>query len=86
MSASSYLSGFAGLPRRVADRISPDTAPCCIGYSFTFEHREGIRFRDDGRGCQLWYLGEDDHRRAHSEADTEHVIVDWRTMRARFGR
>lgn len=86
MSATTYLSGFAGLLRRWADRISPKTAPRSIGSSFTFEHREGIRFRDDGKGCPLWYLGEDDYRRADAEADTEHAIVDWATMQARFGR
>jgi hypothetical protein len=39
-------------------------------WSFTFEPGEGIRFRDDGKGCDLWYLGELNYVRAHSEADT----------------
>lgn len=56
--------------RRLADRIDPDGAPRAIGWSFTFERGEGIRFRDDRRGCRLWYLGElDDREKAHTEAD-----------------
>lgn len=81
MSTKSYLAGFAGLLRRWADRLSYETAPRAIGWSFTFEDRVGIRFREDGRGCPLWYLGEDDHERAHEEADTTHVRVDWQTLK-----
>lgn len=80
MTADDYLSGFSGLLRRIADRIDHKGAPKAIGMSFTYEHREGIRFRDDGKGCPLWYLGEADYRRAHTEADTDHIIVDWPTM------
>lgn len=80
MSSKSYLAGFAGLLRRCADRISPESAPRSLGHSFTFEDREGIRFRDDQRGCPLWYLGEDDYEQAHTEADTRHARMDWRTM------
>ncbi|GAA0719433.1 hypothetical protein Drose_05755 [Dactylosporangium roseum] len=80
MSSGTYLSGFAGLLRRWADRISPETAPRGPVASFTFEHEEGIRFRDDGRGCPLWYLGDADYERAHTEANTRHVRVDWRSM------
>lgn len=70
MSAPNYLSGLSSLLRRIADRIDYAGAPRALGaYSFTFERGEGIRFRDDGRGCPLWYLGEDDYRRAHDEAD-----------------
>lgn len=79
---------FAYWMRKWADRIDHRGAPRYVGWSFTFEDREGIRFRDDGRGCPLWYLGEDDHERAHTEADTDHMIVDWASdpLRARFGR
>lgn len=63
--------------RRIADRIDHRGAPKALGWSFTFEDKQGIRFRDDGRGCRLWYLGDDDYTRAHSEADTDHAIVDW---------
>lgn len=81
MSAKTYLAGFAGLLRRWADRISPATAPRAIHWSFTFEDRESVWFREDGKGCPLWYLGEDDYERAHDEADTAHIRVDWKTMR-----
>ncbi len=80
MKRRSYLAGFAGLLRRWADRISYETAPRAIGWSFTFEDGEGIRFRVYGKGCPLWYLGEDDHERAHTEADTAHVRVDWQNL------
>jgi hypothetical protein len=72
--------------RCYADRIDPAGAPRAIGWSFTYENRQGVVFRDDGRGCPLWYLGTDDHERAHAEADTEHMIVNWRNGTARFGR
>ncbi len=39
--------------RRFADRIDHDNAPRYTGYSFTFERREGIRFRYDGQGCPV---------------------------------
>lgn len=75
-----YLSGFAGLLRRIADRIDPAGAPRATGRSFTFELHEGIRFRDDGRGCPLWYLGEADYLRAHDESDTGAPRVDWASI------
>jgi hypothetical protein len=56
--------------RCLADRIDPDGA-----------HREGIRFRDDGKGCPLWYLGRDSYERAHAEADKrgdrERAVMYW---------
>lgn len=65
-----YLTGCAGLLRRIADRIDRKGAPKSMGsYSFTFERGEGLRVRRDGRGCPLWYLGDDDYERAHTEAD-----------------
>lgn len=66
-----------------ADRIDYRGTPGAIGWSFTFENREGIRFRDDGKGCRLWHLGDDDYQRAHTEADTEHFQIDWAGMRCR---
>ena len=68
--------------RRLADRIDYAGAPKGMSYSFTFEDRVGIRFRADGRGCPLWYLGDADFERAHNEADTEHARVDWSTLTA----
>jgi hypothetical protein len=56
--------------RKWADRMDYDGAPKRMtGCSFTFEPFEGIRFRDDRRGCPLWYLGDSDYGRAFSEAD-----------------
>lgn len=70
--------------RRIADRIDDDGAPRATSWSFTFENREGIRFREDGRGCRLWYLGRTDYERAHTEADTRHARVDWEAMTADY--
>ena len=51
--------------RRIADRIDYAGAPKAIGWSFTLEQGEGIRFTHDLRGCPLWYLGDVDYERAH---------------------
>lgn len=75
-----YLRGFPGLLRRIADRLDYAGAPKHTDHSFTFEHGEGIRFRDDGRGCPLWHLGDDDYARAHAEADKPTPKIDWKTM------
>lgn len=63
--------------RFLADRIDPDGGPRAISWSFTFEPDTGIKFRDDRRGCPLWYLGEASYQRAHDESDAEHVQIDW---------
>jgi hypothetical protein len=63
----------ARLARRLrwwADRLDPAGAPRRLGYSFTFERNEGIRFRDDGRGCWLWRVGDADYDRAFTEANS----------------
>lgn len=72
--------------RKMADRLDYAGAPRRVSWSFTIEHNEGVRFRDDGKGCPLWHLGDADYERAHAEADTEHMIVDWANGTARFGR
>jgi hypothetical protein len=54
--------------RKWADRMDPDGAPRYIGFSYTFERYRGIVFREDGRGCRLWYLGEKDHDRAWADS------------------
>jgi hypothetical protein len=56
--------------RTWADRIDYRGAPRYTHWSFTFEAGEGVRFRDDKRGCPIAYLGQDDYARAHAEADT----------------
>lgn len=55
--------------RRLADRLDYAGAPKAIGWSFTIERGRGIVFREDERGCRLWYLGDDQYLRAHAEAD-----------------
>lgn len=50
--------------------LDPDGAPRCTGLTFTFEWKKGTVMREDGRGCPLWYLGTDDYRKAHADADT----------------
>jgi hypothetical protein len=57
---------FAGWPRKWADRIDHVGAP---KYTSTFETGEGIRFRDDDKGCPLTYYGDADYERAYDEAD-----------------
>lgn len=68
--------------RKWADRIDYRGAPRALGYRFTFEDGEGIRFRHDGKGCRLWYLGMDDYEKAHDEADSAAVAyqhdLSWR--------
>lgn len=77
-----YLKGFPGFLRRVADRLDDKGAPKGMSLSFTFELGEGIRIRDDGKGCPLWYLGDEDYERAHAESDSyraqaeRHAMVD----------
>lgn len=66
--------------RRLAERVDPDGAPRGGGYSFTFENGIGIVFREDGRGCPLWYLSKADYERAHDEADSMHTTINWQTM------
>lgn len=56
--------------RRLADRIDYAGAPKYASpYSFTFEERRGIVFRDDGRGCPLVYLSDAERQRAYDESD-----------------
>lgn len=56
--------------RTWADRIDRRGAPRAMSYTFTPETGEGIRFRENGKGCRLWYLGEDSYDKAHTEADS----------------
>lgn len=54
--------------RYAADRIDRRGAPKATSMTFTFEERTGVVVRDDGRGCRLWYLGDDSYEKAHDEA------------------
>ena len=56
--------------RRWADRIDYLGAPRLLNWTFTLEAGEGIRFRMDGRGCRLAYLGVAEYEKAHAEADS----------------
>ena len=54
--------------RRLADRIDHDGAPKVTNWTFTFELGNGLVFRQDGRGCPVAYLGDDEFEKAHSGA------------------
>jgi hypothetical protein len=60
---------IAGRLRRLADRIDYRGAPKLMHWSFTWEDGEGLKFRNDGRGCRLAYLGDAEYERALAEAD-----------------
>lgn len=55
--------------RKWADRLDYQGAPKRTHLSFTFENRQGIKVRQDAKGCPLWYYGKADYERAHVEAD-----------------
>ena len=61
---------IAAFLRYLADRIDHGGAPKYTHWSFTFETRRGLVFRDDGKGCPGAYLGDAAYERAHSEADS----------------
>lgn len=67
-----------------ADLIDRAGAPKVMsGWSFTFEDYEGIRFREDGWGCRLAYIGDANYKRAHTESDTaEQTRRDEEKLRA----
>lgn len=60
---------LARLLRVVADRIDHYGAPKATDLTFTIEKGTGLKVRNDGRGCRLWYYGNDQYDRAHIEAD-----------------
>ena len=71
------MNGWARMRQRLAyrlrtyaDRLDDRGAPKRMGSSFTYETGEGIRIRDDGKGCPLYYYGEVDLERAHAESDS----------------
>lgn len=71
------------LLRRWADRIDPAHAPTPTGWSYTHEKRgprdTHLVWREDGRGCPVWYIGDGDLNRSFTEADS-----DWRTANERL--
>lgn len=66
--ANPFRGRIADLLRKYADRLDHAGAPKAMYVRFTFEDHVGIVFRDDGRGCRLWYFGDQDYERAHTEA------------------
>lgn len=68
------MKRFATILRRLADRIDHAGAPKLTHWSFTFELGRGLVFRDDGKGCRVAYLGDDEYDRAHQESDTMSAI------------
>jgi hypothetical protein len=54
--------------RRLADRIDHHGAPKVTNWTFTFELGRGLVFRQDGRGCPVAYLSDDELEKAHAEA------------------
>jgi hypothetical protein len=54
--------------RRLADQIDHHGAPKVTNWTFTFELGRGLVFRQDGRGCPVAYLGDDEFEKAHAEA------------------
>lgn len=74
------MKRLAAVLRRVADRIDRQGAPKAMSYSFTFERNRGIVFNSEHRGCRLWYLGDADYERAHSEALNPAPRVNWEAL------
>ncbi len=59
---------LADFLRKWADRIDYRGAPKAMGCYFTFELGKGLVFNQDRSGCRLWYYGEEDYLKAHSES------------------
>lgn len=64
------LPRIADWLRKMADRMDHHGAPKATHWHFTFERGKGLRFNEEGRGCRVWYYGDDDYERAHDEALT----------------
>jgi hypothetical protein len=63
-------SGIGAFLRKWADRIDHHGAPKLTHWTFTFEKYRGLVFREDGRGCRVAYLGNEEYEKAHTEADS----------------
>lgn len=74
------MGALAQWLRRLADRLDHAGAPKLMSWSFTFEEYEGIRFREDGKGCPLAYLGDASYERAHAEADRPPPRIPWEAL------
>jgi hypothetical protein len=71
---------FARWLRNLADRIDYEGAPRLTHWTWTFELREGVRFREDGRGCRVAYLGDGEYEKAHAQADNPPPRVNWKAL------
>ncbi len=60
---------FAQWLRTMADRIDWYGAPKAMSFYFTIERRRGIVLNDQGRGCRLWYYGNSEYDKAHTQAE-----------------
>lgn len=80
MKRETWRQRFGWWLRMLGDRVSPDTGPRGMSYSFTFETGKGVVLHEGERqGCPLWYMQED-YDRAHDEADTQHPVVLWERL------
>jgi hypothetical protein len=68
---------LAEVLRRIADRIDYAGAPKALGLCFTFEPHRGLVINDRGTGCRLWYLGDQEYEKAHSEAGGDLPSPRW---------
>ena len=84
------MKRLARLLRDFADRIDRDGAPKLTHWTWTFELGRGAVFREDGRGCRVAYLGDEEYEKAHTQSDRPPPRVDWKALdtskRRRFGR
>jgi len=73
--------------RKYADRIDWAGAPKLTHWTFTIENGRGVVFREDGKGCRIAYLGNDEYERAHSDADNgiDLSALPWRREGRRHG-
>jgi hypothetical protein len=71
--------------RKKADRLDNAGAPKRTSWHFTFEEGWGLVFNDRGRGCPLWYVGDDSFRLAHDHAGDygKPEDVEWVTLGTR---
>jgi len=55
--------------RGLAERLDYAGTPKGTHWTFTFEPGVGVRWREDGRGCRVWYLNDAQYVLAHTQAD-----------------
>lgn len=68
--------------RRTADRIHPASGPQRLVASFTIEPCRGITFWGPELprpGCPLWFYGDEDYQRAHTEVVDRSAWIDTNT-------